>query len=311
MSEYPPGPSGLPADPEPPPLPPAAQPYVPQYLPYSSGTIFPYESARPRARVVIGLLWASVALQVLMVWPTLMGIADLRAARAGVEVSDGLTPALIAEIVIGLVYLVVYIVLVVFWMMWVHLTYRNLRPLGAEGLAYSPGWAVGYNFIPILNLFRPYQVMRETWRASDPRHAGGTHWMAIAAPALIGVWWTMYLLSHLAGAFSALGEMSSGNKELLYAFAWFGFFLLVFGVALALVEIRVVRSLTDLQDARAGSFGTAPFAGSAGAYGAAAGGHPAGFYPEAGAGRVPPGYAAPADPSAAPPPEPWRTTPGG
>ena len=46
-------------------------------------------------------------------------------------------------------------------LMWVHRAYRNLPALGARDMAYSPGWAVGWWFIPFLNLVRPYQVVRE------------------------------------------------------------------------------------------------------------------------------------------------------
>ena len=30
------------------------------------------------------------------------------------------------------------------------------------------GWAIGPWFVPILNLFRPWQIAVETWEGSDP-----------------------------------------------------------------------------------------------------------------------------------------------
>jgi hypothetical protein len=234
-----------------PPSAPGGEPYVPEYLPYSSGMILPYDSARPRARVVNGLLWAFIALQILALWPAFHEISRLRAVRAGEEVVEEITPAVIGAIAIGLAFMVVYVLLIVFWMMWVHRTYRNLRPLGADGLSYSPGWAVGYWFIPILNLFRPYQVMRETWRASDPRHGGGTQWMGVAAPSALGAWWAAHLLSNLANNVSLRVGMRSESADVLYGVAWLDVFLIVFDIAVALVEIWLVKTLTDMQDARA------------------------------------------------------------
>ena len=39
----------------------------------------------------------------------------------------------------------------------------NLRSLGVHNLEYTPGWCAGYWFIPIANLFRPYQATREVY----------------------------------------------------------------------------------------------------------------------------------------------------
>src|SRR5690349_16122694 len=50
-------------------------------------------------------------------------------------------------VLVGLRLLLFWITLIPF-LIWVHQTYRNLSALGAQDLTYSPGWAVGYFFIP-------------------------------------------------------------------------------------------------------------------------------------------------------------------
>jgi hypothetical protein len=73
---------------------------------------------------------------------------------------------------------------------WIYRAYKNIQGFGAEGLRFSPGWAVGYYFIPILSLIRPVQVMNEIWRASDdPRN-----WSQRPGSWLIASWWTLFLL---------------------------------------------------------------------------------------------------------------------
>jgi hypothetical protein len=73
---------------------------------------------------------------------------------------------------------------------WIYRAYKNIQGFGAEGLRFSPGWAVGYYFIPILSLIRPVQVMSEIWRASDdPRN-----WRRRSGSWLIASWWTLFLL---------------------------------------------------------------------------------------------------------------------
>jgi hypothetical protein len=231
----------------------------PYIAPYATASVPYYQSARPRARVVIGLTWALIALEVLMIGPQIMEIrhqGDVAAGRAEPQV----TAANWAALGIGLVMLAVLITAIVFWMMWVHRTYRNLRPLGASGLRYSPGWAVGYYFIPIMNLFRPIQVMSETWRASDPRHTGGTDWQWRGAPALLAWWWVFHLISGILNQVSSRIGMRTEDADVLYTIAWLDLGLIGWDVARLLMEIKIVKGLTDLQDQRAATHAATPVA---------------------------------------------------
>ena len=73
--------------------------------------------------------------------------------------------------IVGLLQSGLGIVTGITFLKWIYRAYKNIQGFGAEGLRFSPGWAVGYYFIPILSLIRPVQVMSEIWRASDdPRN---------------------------------------------------------------------------------------------------------------------------------------------
>jgi hypothetical protein len=279
--EPPPLPPGWPAPPAdgfaapPPGYPPPGGAYVPPYLMYSSATIFPYLSARPRARVLVRWLWALLALQVVMLWPAVEDLFQVSRAQGSDEAaavvmdddSDFRSLKGVIFVAVPFAQLVCLVNRVVYWMMWVHRTYRNLRPLGAEGLSTTPGWAVGYNFIPIVNLFRPFTIMLETWRASDPRHAGGTGWQALPPSRLVMAWWVMYLVSVLVIVTTVVAAASaehSGNGGAYVAIAWVNVFLTAFNAVIYLVEVYIVQSLTDLQETRANATDGVPFAAQAG-----------------------------------------------
>lgn len=261
MSEF-----NSPSAPTPPPLP-VDTPLgyaQPSTLAYAAGGMpVPYLSARRRAKVVIALSWAMIGMQVLLVWPFVAGMMSLRTFASAEDAWEAeFSAADIGGAVMVTVYIPLFVVATVFWFMWVYRTYRNLPALGAEGLRFSPGWAVGYAFIPVLNLFRPFQVMRETWRASDARYDGGTNWMGLAAPALLGWWWAMHLVSlvvHLA----SIGIHPAANElRTLQLLAWVDLAMLAFDAALLWVEIRIVRGLTDLQERRADALGIPDGAGA-------------------------------------------------
>jgi len=68
----------------------------------------------------------------------------------------------------------------ILFLCWFHRAYANLRAFGTEGLPHGPGWAVGYWFIPFVNLVRPATAARDIWNASDPA-AGARSWHEVQA----------------------------------------------------------------------------------------------------------------------------------
>ncbi len=102
---------------------------------------------------------------------------------------------------IGVGQIALFLVTATAFLMWLHRVRRNLPALGAEGLRFTPGWAVGWWFVPIMNLFRPFQIMSETWRASDPGAVGGD-WPSARRTPLIGWWWALLLVGGGFGNFA-------------------------------------------------------------------------------------------------------------
>jgi hypothetical protein len=76
-----------------------------------------------------------------------------------------------------------------FWFLWIYRSYANLRLLGTGKTRYSPGWAVGYWFAPIINLIAPYWVVRELWVRSATANASEE---LAPAPPLVVLWWVVW-----------------------------------------------------------------------------------------------------------------------
>ena len=84
---------------------------------------------------------------------------------------------------------------VVSFLVWFSRSYRNLRALGAEGLEYSPGVAVGWWFVPVVIFWKPFRVAVEIWKASDPttRKNDLASRARVPTPALLAIWWMGWL----------------------------------------------------------------------------------------------------------------------
>jgi hypothetical protein len=91
------------------------------------------------------------------------------------------------------------ILTIIFFLIWEHRAYSNLSPLKARNLEYSPGWAVGWWFIPFANLVKPFQVMKEIWMESDPDYSEDLGFLSpnASAPAIFGFWWGLWIVGNI------------------------------------------------------------------------------------------------------------------
>src|SRR5690606_28980720 len=85
---------------------------------------------------------------------------------------------------------------------------HNARAIGAEGMKISPGWAVGWYFIPIATLWKPYQAMKEIWQASH----SPTDWEKRDSGPFLAIWWVLWIVSNGLG--QALFRMSMRAEEI-------------------------------------------------------------------------------------------------
>lgn len=116
---------------------------------------------------------------------------------------------------IGIVQLVIWLAQAVIILVWIRLANRNARALGARNMEFTPGWAIGWYFIPIANLWKPYQAMAEIWRASS----GSPDWKTGSTSAALTGWWFAWLAANVLGRLSfqlmmkaeAIGEIKNAS----------------------------------------------------------------------------------------------------
>jgi hypothetical protein len=89
-----------------------------------------------------------------------------------------------------------------FFCIWVHRAAKNLLALGRRGMLFTPGWCVGWFFVPFANLVKPLQAVQEVWRASDPDAAEG-YWQHARTTPLFGLWWATWLVGNALANVSA------------------------------------------------------------------------------------------------------------
>ena len=82
-------------------------------------------------------------------------------AVAGAEANDK------RQQIIVFSYLAVFIISGILILKRIYQSNQNARYLGAKDMAFTPAWSIGFYFIPIVSLWKPYQAMKEIWQASQ------------------------------------------------------------------------------------------------------------------------------------------------
>jgi hypothetical protein len=137
------------------------------------------------------------------------------------------------------------------FVVWFSRAYKNVRALGGRNARYRAGWAIGAWFVPILNLFRPKQLANDIWRASDPDVPPGGDSRGARLPPLLNWWWGAWIVASLLNNRSGLSSLRAQTAEEERVATVLSLASDVLSIIAAILAILVVRSLTQLQDARA------------------------------------------------------------
>src|SRR5262249_476382 len=128
-----------------------------------------YSSASYYARLTRTLLFVNATFIAAIL------VCDAIQLKYQIDLADGVKPAQhqvqivgLVNLLLGIPYNFAYIPTAVFFLIWLHRTYSNLAALGAEHLRMSPGFAVGFWFIPLANYVMPALAVQDAWRHGDP-----------------------------------------------------------------------------------------------------------------------------------------------
>lgn len=148
-----------------------------------------------------GLLIASALVYLIF------GLSKLAQWHVFAAMRDGREPPEIAMTIVlqsivlrygfpGTLMTLVIIGTITLFMIWTYRASANIHALGGQGIRFTPGWAVAWYWIPIANLWMPYQVMREIWRYSGspigPRPD--------TTSRLLTWWWICWVAFFIAGS---------------------------------------------------------------------------------------------------------------
>lgn len=221
-----------------------------QQPPFAPPQYKPFVSAHNRARLLTILLIVGAVISLLTI-P--LHVLDLyvQPFAEDQEISDNLGGffALALTGVLGLTGFAVYVATVVVFLMWLYRVSNNVAAFG-ESTQHSSGWAVGSFFVPIINLFVPYQAVRDVWKKSDP-DAIDSRFYKEAEPGFFAAWWGLWIASNITSNVYIRIVMMDEAPVSAGALGFVGIMSEILSIAAAAFAVKVVKAIDRRQEERA------------------------------------------------------------
>ena len=157
-----------------------------------------FKSLKTLTKWISYVLYAQILIAILSIIFGLLEQQLLSGYQEGVYASieeafaDGDTTIVLLQ-GIGIASLIAFVASAVLIIKWIYRANYNVRQLGAQNMSYTPAWSIGYYFIPVFNLWKPYQAMKEIWMASK----NPLDWSLTKISPILPVWWALWLTSNI------------------------------------------------------------------------------------------------------------------
>ncbi|HEY9775104.1 MAG TPA: DUF4328 domain-containing protein [Planktothrix sp.] len=134
------------------------------------------------------------------------------------------------------------------FIIWQRRLRNNLDALGVRGALARPWWAIGGWLIPFVCLYKPFTMLQQIFKASDPADVSAEGWKTNKGSALIGWWWALWIFHIMALGFAgAIMNLGSADIEILCGFYLMSAAARIIELIAAVLAIIMVKRLTDRQ----------------------------------------------------------------
>lgn len=207
------------------------------------------QSLRPRFGPAKWLSYAVGILSLIFAAGVLFEVLYRRATGLDPFVTSDptLSMVILVFLSVSLLMVVAFIASVIFVAMWTYRAMKNLHIAGARHAEMSAGWAVGWHFIPIANLWKPLEGMMQIWRGS--KELAGR---PIKLPSRMGWWWATWLISNTLSNVSLRLGGWDGTGAGYDTALWLDFAASLLQAVCAFLLVSIMREVTEDQDAMQG-----------------------------------------------------------
>jgi len=201
-----------------------------------------------RAKNAITLIWIVLAVEIISLISGYFQYDLLQTVANGGEIStETATANDTREQMIGIIYLIVYVISAVTFIQWFRRAYFNLHQK-VTYLAHTEGWAAGSWFVPIVSLYRPFQIMKELYQETkELLIEKGINVNSNFTTSSLGWWWTLWIINTIIGQFVFRYSMKAESIDELTISTVASVIGNIAGIPLALITVKVIKDYSIVE----------------------------------------------------------------
>lgn len=149
---------------------------------------------------------------------------------------------------LALLTIVIFVGCVIAYIMWFYRAYSNLH-LIQGGVLYTSQWAILAWFTPIVNFFRPQQIMRELYDITRSYLiVRGVSRESLSSNRLISWWWAFWISANIAGRIDTMFTTNAKSLRALMEATIASSFADVIFIIAGVFAILVIRDYSQMED---------------------------------------------------------------
>jgi len=201
-----------------------------------------------RAKIAIGLIWLVLVFEIISLISEYFQYVLLQNVAGGKHVSMEMATANDnRQQIIAIFYMIVYIISGITFILWFRRAYFNLHTKKSN-LSYTDGWAAGCWFVPVVNLYRPYQIMKELYRETDNLFSKKNYnYPKPLNSNILGLWWALFLINGFIGQFVFRYSLHADTVDQLIVSTVASMLSSIVGIPLALFTVKVIKDYSNTE----------------------------------------------------------------
>jgi hypothetical protein len=201
-----------------------------------------------RAKYAMILIWMMLGFEILSFISGYLQYELLQNAKDGIEISLARADANdLRERIINGVNFVVYIVSVVTFIKWFRRAYFNLH-IKVKNLSFTEDSAAKSWFFPILNLYRPFNIMKELYiETKNILTKNEISFNQDFSTKYLGFWWTLWIINNVLGQFIFRLSLNADTIDEFIISTKASMISNIIGIPLALLAVKVIKDYSEVE----------------------------------------------------------------
>lgn len=201
-----------------------------------------------RAKLATTFIWIVMGFQIISTISSFFQYLLLKSVAEGNSITpEAATSNDLRQSIIAILFAILYIFSVVFFIQWFRRAYFN-QEVKFKSMASTNGWTAGAWFVPILNLFKPFQLMQEMYENAenyllDKKLIEEKN----SRKLIIGWWWGLWIGTGVISRISSSFQSSADDIGELIGSTLFSMFIIVIFIPLSILTVKTIQNYNEME----------------------------------------------------------------